>query len=448
MNWKLAMDIAVTHLVTKKKQSLVAMLGVLFGISMFLVMISFMTGVNRFLEDLAMDNTPDIHIYNPVEIKRGSIIGQADSAVRSAGSVNPGGPASHNAPGTGPASTAGNSAPPWYIVLHQRPQNDLPKIKNAQFISEGLEKMPEVMGVAPQVTSQVFFNNGPVQIQGEISGIDVRKQERLFGLDKKMDEGSLDDLLKGNDVIVMGSGLAAKVSAHPGDQVSVTTPEGYNLVLKVVGIFSFGITTFDDTKSYTTLATVQKILQHDPSYITDLNVKLKNMRLSASLATQLQEQLPGLRVEGWEAANQSILAGEKIRDIMTAVVSFTMLLVAGFGIYNIMNMNIINKMKDIAILKATGFQGKDITAIFLFQSLIIGLLGGILGLLVGYVFCFLLSITPFPAGSFIRISTYPVSFDPLYYILGILFGFLTTLFAGFFPALKASKIDPVSILRN
>jgi lipoprotein-releasing system permease protein len=196
------------------------------------------------------------------------------------------------------------------------------------------------------------------------------------------------------------------------------------------------------------MATVQKVLEHDHSYVTDLNVKLKSMNLAVSFASKIKVQLPKLRVEDWQKANASILAGEKIRDIMTAVISFTLLLVAGFGIYNIMNMNIINKMKDIAILKAIGFEGKDITAIFLFQSLIIGILGGIFGLILGYVLCYLLSITPFPEGSFIRIDTYPVNFIPLHYVLGLLFGFLTTLFAGFFPALKASRIDPVGIIRG
>jgi len=421
MNWRLALSIAVTHLVTKKKQSLVAMMGVLFGISMFIVMISFMTGVNQFLEDMAMDNTPHIRIYNPVVVQPSTIIEKEETKIEAAD---------------------------WFVVRHQRPKNDLPKIKNAQYISDELEKLPGVVGVAPMLTSQVFFNNGPVQIPGNISGIDVKKQQLLFNLDRKMDEGSLDDLLKGNDVIIMGRGLANKVSVKVGDHVSVTTPEGYNLVLKVAGIFSYGISTLDDTKSYATLATVQKILQRDPSYVTDLNIKLVEMKSAKVFADGLKKQLPEVYMEDWEQANASILAGEKIRDVMTGVVSFTLLLVAGFGIYNIMNMNIINKMKDIAILKATGFQGKDITAIFLFQSLIIGILGGILGLGVGFLFSYLLSITPFPEGTFFRIATFPVNFLPEHYIMGVLFGFLTTLFAGYFPSRKASRIDPVRIIRG
>jgi lipoprotein-releasing system permease protein len=419
MNWKLVFGIAVTHLVTKKKQSIVAMLGVLFGISMFIIMISFMTGVNQFLEDMAMDNTPHIRIYNPVEVKDKTIIGRQETR-----------------------------EDVWYVVHHQKPKNDLPKIRNGLMLVAELEKMPGVKGVVPQVSSQVFFNNGPVQIPGNISGIDVRKQDELFGLGSKMEEGTLDDLLKGSDVIIVGRGLAEKASVKRGDRVSVTTPEGYNLMLKVVGIFSYGITSLDDTKSYATLATVQKILQRDPAYITDISMKLSDMKKAVVLKKELKELIPGVFLEDWEEANASILAGEKIRGVMTAVVSFTLLLVAGFGIYNIMNMNIMNKMKDIAILKATGFQGKDITAIFLLESLIIGVSGGILGLLIGFFFSYLLSITPFPAGTFFRISTFPVNFDPAHYAMGVVFGFLTTLLAGYFPARKASRLDPVRIIRG
>src|ERR1700712_29244 len=74
MNWKLAFQIAWTHLVTKRKQSVIAMLGVMFGISMFIIMISFMTGVNEFLDEMAMDNTPHVRIYKPIEIEDRKII--------------------------------------------------------------------------------------------------------------------------------------------------------------------------------------------------------------------------------------------------------------------------------------------------------------------------------------------------------------------------------------
>lgn len=420
MNWKLAYTIAVTHLLSKKKQTVVAMLGVTFGISMFIIMISFMTGVNQFLEDMAMDNTPHIRIYKPIELKENKII----------------------------ANGKEQTDKDWYVLEHQRPKKELTKIKNGLIIAQRIADMPEVLGVAPQVSSQVFFNNGPVQLPGSISGIDIESQKKLFQLDKKMDEGELDDLLKGSDVIVVGKGLAQKMNVKVGDRVSVTTPEGNNLNVRIVGIFSFGISAWDETKSYATLATVQKIMGVDPSYVTDLNMKLKDKEGSLAFKDKLSKMYPDVYMEDWETANASILAGTKIRNVMTAVVCITLLIVAGFGIYNIMNMNIINKMKDIAILKATGFQGNDITGIFLLQSVMIGVAGGLLGLLIGWFFSFLLSKTPFPAGEFFRISTFPVNFELFHYASGLFFGFLTTLFAGYFPSKKAAKVDPVSIIRG
>jgi lipoprotein-releasing system permease protein len=420
MNWRLAFRIAVTHLLTKRKQSIIAMLGVTFGISMFIIMISFMTAVNEFTEDMAMENTPHVRIYKPLEIEDKQIISEGKQSAEK----------------------------DWYVVQHKRPKNEPPRIKNGLALMQYLEEMPEVKGVAPQVASQVFYNNGPIQIPGNIFGIDVKKQEELFELDKKMDEGSLDNLLKGGDVVVMGKGLAKKMDVKIGDKVSMTTPGGNNLVFRVEGIFSYGLVAMDESRCFATLATVQKVLGRDPAYITDLNIKLKDINGATAFKRKLDNQLKDVYVEDWQTANASFLAGNQIRNIMLMVVCGTLLVVAGFGIYNIMNMNIINKMKDIAILKATGFQSKDITAIFLLQSVMIGLAGGALGLFIGFFFSYLLSKAPFPAGEFVRMNTFPVNFRLAHYMTGLWFGFLTTLFAGYFPSRRASKVDPVRIIRG
>jgi lipoprotein-releasing system permease protein len=418
MKMKLIIGIAITHLVTKKKQSIVAMLGVVFGISMFIVMIGFMTGVNQFMEDAAMDGSPHVRIYNPLLINEEKIIAAEKSG-----------------------------ATDWVVVQHQLPENELPKVKNALQLVDEIEAMPEVEGVAPQLSTQAFFNNGPIKISGSVSGIDVEKQKELFDLQEKMTEGDLDELTTTNNSLILGRGLAKKLNAKVGNKVSITTPEGINLLLRVVGIFSYGIGAQDEAKSFASLKTVQKILQKDPSYITDLNIKMRDYLHARPFAEKLSGQLH-VFAEDWETANSSLLAGDKIRNAMTGIISLTLLLVAGFGIYNIMNMNIMNKMKDIAILKATGFQSDDIVGIFLLQSVIIGTVGGLLGISIGYGCCRLLDMVPFPAGEFLRVDTLPVNFDPKYYVAGVFFGLITTLFAGYFPAKKAAKIDPVQIIRG
>ncbi|HOY17202.1 MAG TPA: FtsX-like permease family protein [Haliscomenobacter sp.] len=415
----LTLEIALTHLLTKRKQTIVAMLGVTFGISMFLVMISFMTGVNDFTKNLAMEEAPDIRIYNPLEIEKNTIIAKA-------------------AP-----DTTGN----LYVVHHQRPKNVVPKLRNAIMLAQSLEAMPEVKGVAPQVATQVFFNNGPIRITGSLLGIDVKRQGELFTLARKMDAGQLIDLLGINDGVILGYGLANKMNVSIGDRLSITTSEGSILMLRVVGIFSYGLADFDNARAYATLATVQKVMQRDPSFITDLHIKMYNNAQAKAMAETISKRF-GVHAEDWSTANAPLLAGESIRFAMTGIISFTLLLVAGFGIYNIMNMNIINKLKDIAILKATGFESRQIVGIFLWQSAIIGVLGGTIGLLLGYGFCVALSHTPFPGGSVVRIATMPVNFNPQHYIMGFSFGVITTILAGLFPSLKAAKVDPVQIIRG
>jgi lipoprotein-releasing system permease protein len=194
------------------------------------------------------------------------------------------------------------------------------------------------------------------------------------------------------------------------------------------------------------LSGIQQLLGRDRDYITDIRIRLKDRDKAKALSAAFTRQY-GYRSDDWATVNAPIKAGNRIRDTLTYVVSFTMLLVAGFGIYNIMNMVILNKMKDIAILKAQGFNRKDITQIFLSQSLAIGILGGMLGLLIGFIFSYGLAQLPFPHDEYMVIKFYPVSFETKHYLIGAAFGLATTFLAGWAPARKAARVDPVTILR-
>jgi len=111
-------------------------------------------------------------------------------------------------------------------------------------------------------------------------------------------------------------------------------------------------------------------------------------------------------------------------------------------------MLIYEKMDSIAILKATGFSGRDVRMIFLQLSMIIGIVGGVVGLGLGYALSVVVSNIPFETAALPTIKTYPVYFHIQYYFIGISFALVTTFLAGLLPALKASGIDPVIILRG
>ncbi|OQP49818.1 ABC transporter [Niastella yeongjuensis] len=416
VNWK----IMKVHLLSRKRQTIVAMLGVTFGIGMFILMMSFMKGMNDFFEDIMLSVTPDIRIYNDYKTDySSSVTGQY----------------------------LGARPKNWIIVRHPRPRQINLNLKNAPGIIEDLRKQNEIQVVSPLVSAQVLFNYGPVQLSALLDGVDIREEDRLFGLSDKMASGRPENLLTSDNGILLGYKLAKKLNVRTGDLVTATAPSGIQLRFRVVGLYKFGIATMDEFKAYVSLTDMQQLLGKSRDYITDIRLKLKDMKQAAVKAPALAKRY-GYKADDWETVNASIKAGNLIRDTFTYVLNFTLLLIAGFGIYNIMNMVILGKLKDIAILKAEGFARKDIVQIFLSQSLIIGLIGSVAGLLLGFLLSYSLSKVPWPEDEYIVIKRFPVNFDTLYYMVGLIFGLLTTGIAGLLPALKASRVDPVAILRG
>lgn len=415
--YTLAAQIAFVHLLSRKKQTLIASLGVTFGIAIFIAMIGMMTGVNDLLEDLTLSTTPHIHIYRDV--------GRRDSSVLSL--------------------VYGKSD--LLSVLHEKPKEEQKKLRNALSILNYLKKDPDVYGASPLLTAQVFYQYGQHEIGGTIAGVDIMEEHKLFGIGEKLTDGKLEDILTTDNGVIIGAGLAEKMKIGIGDKINVTTATGVRAILRVVGVIQMGVGVLDNTRSYSTLHTAQRLLQKDKSFITDINIKLRQLYKAKDKSVQYGS-LFGYKAEDWETANASILVSFTLRNTLTYTVSVALLIVAGFGIYNILNMTIYEKMRDIAILKATGFSGGDVKAIFMIQALTLGFGGAVVGLIVGFALSYGISKVPFEAKGIINLKTLPMSFAPIYYIIGIVFGLATTAAAGYLPSRKASKIDPVEIIRG
>jgi lipoprotein-releasing system permease protein len=321
------------------------------------------------------------------------------------------------------------------------------QIFNSTAIKQAIENDPRVLGFAPRITAQVFFNDGAIDITGAVNGIEVLAESRLFSFNDYVTSGLSIDLKNTPNSIILGKGLADKLLANIGEVVQVTTASGDRMSLKVVGIFQSGLMDYDKVQSFASLTTTQKLLGKPNSYVTDIQIKLKDMT-QAPLLGKEYARLFELDAEDIQTANSQFETGSSVRTTISYAVGITLLIVAGFGIYNILNMMIYEKMDSIAILKATGFSGFDVKMVFIFIALAIGFVGGLCGLLFGFLLSNVIDNIPFNTAALPTITTYPINYNPKFYLIGAVFSLITTFFAGWFPARKASKIDPVIIIRG
>jgi len=418
INWKVILGIAKTHLVTKMKSTITASLGVTFGIGAYITLVSFMTGLNTMLDDLVLNQTPHIHIYNEIEP-----------------SVNQ------------PIELYEEFEDALNVVHSIKPKQSQRKIHNALPILKYLKEDDNVKGATPQLRAQIFYLSGSIELGGNLVGVDIMEEVRLSNIQDYIVQGTPESLKNNDSGILLGAGLADKMSLSVGDRIQISTIKGDIFPLKIVGIYQSGIADIDNIQSYTNLKTVQRILGEAENYVTDINVKLYDISKAEPMSNRLEHQFK-VKATDINEANAQFETGSNIRNLITYAVSITLLIVAGFGIYNILNMLIYEKMKDIAILKATGFSGIDVQLIFMSQAMIIGAIGGVLGLLVGYLLSRLIDNVAFETEALPTITTYPINYNIMYYVIGISFALFSTFIAGYLPSNKAKRIDPVQIIRG
>ena len=410
MKFNVNTDIALTHLLTRKRQTFVASLGVTVGIGIFIFMISLVVGFNKDSDESIFKSVPHLRIYHEDEMSK-------------------------------PLLEEANGYIP--VIINPKISNTSNNLINPDRIIKELKNQEDVVNVTQQVLVNIFYNNGKSQINGISSGVDILEANAMFNIESTMLAGDVRDLKTTPNGIIIGVGIADKLNIQIDDYVSVISSIGVSKILKVVGVFKTSNSAIDDTKSYINLAISQQLLKQSSSYVTDIYVNIKDPNQAPKYAAKFSA-LTGYKAEDWQSANQATMAKKQTRKVMFGSISFAILLVAAFGIYNIINMTIKEKMNDIAILKAIGFSGKDVMNIFIKETIIMGIIGTILGLLMATVLIHFLSQV-YVGGD---MGYFPIDYETNIYVAGAIIGMLITLAAGYIPAMNAAKVDPIEIFRK
>lgn len=402
-------DIANTYIFSGKKQTLIAALGVLLGMSIYIFMNCLVLALDRSVTTNVFKNTAHLRVYHEETISKSLV---QDSAAR-------------------------------FIIVNPKVVPQSNTIIDPNMVSETILRQKEVTVVTPQVNVPVFYNNGKSQISGIAVGIKPSEANIMYNIKSTMVAGDFEALNTNPRGIVIGVRVAERMNLSVGDNLNLTSAKGVNRTYKVVGFFKTNIAALDKTKSYINLVSAQQLQKEGASYITDINVNITDPE-DAKRVGKVITQLTGYKAESWQEANASIVAANKMRFIVISLVSSLILLVAGFGIYNILNMTVSQKINDIAILKAIGFRGKDVVKIFVTQAITIGAIGVTGGVVIALILVTILKNT-YVGGD---IGYFPIDYEGKKFVQGIVLGLLITFFAGYLPARKAAKVDPVAIFRK
>jgi lipoprotein-releasing system permease protein len=414
----LIIAIALRHLISKKRQTLVAILGVAFGIAMFLFQGGLMSGFHQLFIEQTINTSANIRIYHEPSSARSSILSQTGAYQNH-----------------------------WIVIQNPKPKDEIIKVRAASEITRLLEKDERIEGVSPGLSAQAIFKSGVAQVSGRVVGVYIERENQLFNVEKNNIQGSIKRLQTVPNGIIIGSGLARLLGAQLNGNLIVIAPSGVSLEMKVIAINQTGITELDKSRAYVNIRNAQILLGVDHNFITDINIKLKNIEQSSQIAQELQKKW-GYKALDWKEANANIFGIFRIQNLVTYLVISTILIVSGFGIFNILMMIIYEKFPDIAILQALGFTNKEIIKIFLTESLIIGVTGGVCGLGLGFLLQKIIGSIKMKVEGLVSIEYLKFNSSPAFFVFAFVFALAVTAIAGYLPARRAAKIDPIEILRS
>src|SRR4051812_12682708 len=397
-------QIALRYLLAKRKQAFISVitfistLGVTVGVMALVIALALMTGLQQELRDRIVGSNPHIYVWN----------------------------------------TRG--------------------IDDYHAEADALRTVPHVLGAAPAVMGQGLLSASETQ-PVQIKGIDPVLEQQVTNLRAAITSGSIEALntpegeLPG---ILLGKDLAAKVGVNTGDSVSLTmgvtlTPAGLlprTRRLKVVGLFSLGLLEFDSTFGYLSLDVAKHLLGKDKVDLIQLRVDdiFAAPRIAQSIPQRLGTQYV---TQDWADMNKSLFSALGLEKIAISMTIGLIVMVAALNIVASLILLVMEKHRDIAILKTMGASARSITTIFMLQGLIIGIVGTAVGASLGFGVSRVLDryeLIRVPVDVY-QMSYMPFRVLPLDFALVVIGAILVCFVATLYPSRQAAKLDPVQALR-
>ncbi len=408
------LQVALTHLTGRRRQTLVSLTGVVLGVAFFLAVSSLMRGSEKDFIKRLVDNSPHITVSDD-----------------------------YRRPRTQPAELRWSSGA--VRIRNVKPQTETRGIRGYREKLAFVESIPGLR-VAPVLVGSAVLTFAGREEGVTLSGIVPKTMATVSTIQEKMIEGSLEALDANPNGIVIGTGLAEKFNLGLGRNLTVVAANGASRAMKVVGIFRTGNASYDETQTFTLLKRSQVMFDRS-NRVNRLLIQLDDAYAARDVAQRIEDAI-GYKSVSWVEASEDILSVLVVRNIIMYSVVSAILIVASFGIYNTLSTIVLEKTRDIAILKSMGFHARDVRLIFLFEGIVIGVIGSLFGLALGAGLMRVLSSVQLkPPGVSDKVFL-PIWWGPEQFALATAFAMTSCMLAAYLPARRAGRVHPVEILRG
>jgi len=318
-------------------------------------------------------------------------------------------------------------------------------IENPKLLRDALDQFTEISGISETLEGNAILNGisrtQPVQLHGIVPANHIMVSD----LENQIIQGQLSSFELDSMSILIGNRIGQRLMLEIGDRVNI---EGgtENLQLRIAGFFETGVSQIDKNRAYIHLSTAKAFFGKRLSGST-FQLSMFDPPKAPEIAAQIQETI-GHRTISWQEREQVWLDVFKALRVSSAITVSSILLLSGLGIFNVFAIMVIEKTRDIAILRSIGFTPRDVTAVFLWQGGIVLLAGILIGIGVGFITTYGISKIPLRIRGIFSTDSFVVNWEISHYYWAITIAILFVGVASWIPARRAAKIEPAKIIRE
>ena len=318
-------------------------------------------------------------------------------------------------------------------------------IENPKLLKDALDQFTEISGISEILEGNAILNGISRSQTVQIHGIVPSNHIMVSDLEKQIIRGELSAFELDPMTILIGNRVAQRLMLQVGDRVNIQGRTG-NLQLRIAGFFETGVSQIDKNRVYIHLSTAKAFIGKRFSG-SIFQLSMFDPSKAPEIAAQIQETT-GHRTVSWQEREQVWLDVFKALRVSSAITVSSILLLSGLGIFNVFAIMVIEKTRDIAILRSIGFKPSDTSSIFLWQGVIILFFGIIVGVSLGILSTYGISQIPLRIRGIFSTDSFVVNWDLTHYLWAIVIATVFVSIASWIPARRAARIEPAKIIRE